>query len=98
MSRIIPFAGGLLIGLALGVLTGAYPLIALTVERNTILVIFADTLMGAIGGAMVMWKLNKRRGGGVQLQGRFWRFPQGNLMVQISLKRMGSLMGVGGEE
>ena len=74
-----------------------YPQVTSIIERNTLLVMIGDTLAGVLGGATVMWKMNRKRGKGVPIQGRFWRFPQGNLMVQVSLKRMGSLVG-GGEE
>jgi len=93
MNRMAAFVGGALVGIAIGILLGAYPIIAYTVQTNTLMFMIADTIVGVIGGLAIGWKLGGGKARGVKLQGRFWRFPQGNLMVQISLKRMGSLVG-----
>jgi len=92
MSRMVAFIGGALVGIAIGILLGAYPIIAYAIQMNTLILMIADTIAGVIGGLAIGWKLGGKARG-VELRGRFWRFPQGNLMVQISLKRMGSLVG-----
>jgi len=97
MKRALAFVGGCIVGFLLGANIGSqFYVVALTGSIATVYLMVGNLLAGVAAGFLAGWKVSNRQQG-VQLQGRFWRFPQGNLMVQISLRRMGSVVG-GGEE
>ncbi len=97
MSRALAFAGGALVGFAAGAILGAQLYImTLTGSIMTPYLMLGNLLAGLAAGVLAGWKVSGRPRG-IKLEGRFWRFPQGPYMVQVALKRMGSLVGGEGE-
>jgi len=93
MKQAIPYIGGLGVGLLLGILIGSYTEVALLIGRNAVTYMLASTVLGAIAGVFLGWKVSGGVAKPVRPEGRLWQFPQGVLFVQVALKRMGSVVG-----
>jgi len=92
-EKLLAFAGGFAAGFAAGAVFGSYAYLTLVTESAySPYLMVGNLLVGVAAGFLAGWEVSGRERG-VKLEGRFWRFPQGPLMVQISLKRMGSLVG-----
>lgn len=88
---VLPFIAGIMLGLSIGVLVvaGATLELALSFPLAAIVAIFAGAIIGSfLLGASIGGKKPRE----IQLTGRVFEFPQGPIMVEVALKRMGSLI------
>jgi len=88
-EKILPFLGGILVGLAVGMLflSGFAMQVAVGYPLYFMVGIAA---LAFVGGALLGKRMSPKYE--MKLTGRIFNFPQGPVMVQAALKRVGSLI------
>lgn len=91
-GRLAPFLGGLLVGLVIGSLVFSYIVVEVATGMPVALII-GVSMLTFIAGVLVGGRRQEKTKE-IRLTGRVFDFPQGPVMVEVALKRMGSIIPV----
>lgn len=90
LDKLLPFAGGILLGAVAGVFLVSAPALEVAVGMPIVFIV-GVAVVTFVAGLLVGRKTSPKPEE-VRMTGRVFEFPQGPLMVEVALKRMGSIL------
>jgi len=90
LDKLLPFVGGILLGVVAGVFLVSAPAVEVALSMPIAFVIGLVAVVFLAG--LLVGRKSSPKPEEVRMTGRVFEFPQGPLMVEVALKRMGSVL------
>jgi len=90
LDKLLPFVGGILLGVVVGVFLVSAPVIEVALSMPIAFVIGLVAVVFLAG--LLVGRKSSPKPEEVRMTGRVFEFPQGPLMVEVALRRMGSVL------